>query len=351
MTDILTRLLAAKPYLVADGAMGTNLFQRGLATGDSPELWNLEHPDRVASVHRDFVEAGSDIILTNSFGGSRHRLKLHGADARARELNRAAARIAREVADAAGREVLVAGSIGPTGELFEPLGLLTMDDAIDSFAEQAAGLAEGGADLLWIETMSAEAEVSAALQGAGRTGLPLVCTMTFDTNERSMMGVTPADFVRFCTSTTPRPAAFGANCGVGPAELLHSILGLTEEGLAPFRPGDKPEGGPVIIAKGNCGIPQYQDGRIVYDGTPELMAAYARLARAAGARIIGGCCGSTAEHVRAIVAALKDFNPATRPDLAAVADKLGTPWTRLAPAKTEPESPTGERGGRRRRRG
>jgi 5-methyltetrahydrofolate--homocysteine methyltransferase len=347
MTDCLSRLLAARPYLVADGAMGTNLFQRGLATGDSPELWNVDRPDQVAAVHRDFAEAGSDIVLTNSFGGSRHRLKLHGADARARELNRAAARIAREVADAAGRQVLVAGSIGPTGELFEPLGLLTMDEAVDSFAEQAAGLAEGGADLLWIETMSAEAEVSAALQGAGRTGLPLVCTMTFDTNERSMMGVTPADFVRFCTSATPRPAAFGANCGVGPAELIHSILGMTEEGLTPFRP----EGGPIIVAKGNCGIPQYQDGRIVYDGTPELMADYARLARAAGARIIGGCCGSTAAHVRAIVAALKDCESAARPDLATVADKLGAPWARLAPAKAESESPTGERGGRRRRRG
>lgn len=347
MTDRLTRLLAARPYLVADGAMGTNLFQRGLATGDSPELWNIEHPDRVASVHRDFVEAGSDIILTNSFGGSRHRLKLHGADARARELNRAAARIAREVADAAGREVLVAGSIGPTGELFEPLGLLTMDDAIDAFAEQAAGLAEGGADLLWVETMSADAEVSAALQGAGRTGLPLVCTMTFDTNERSMMGVTPADFARFCATTTPRPIAFGANCGVGPAELVHSILGMTEEGLAPFRP----EGGPVIVAKGNCGIPQYQDGRIVYDGTPALMADYARLARAAGARIIGGCCGSSADHVRAIVAALKEAALAERPDLSAVADKLGAPWARLAPTKPESEPPAGERGSRRRRRG
>ena len=221
MTDCLTALLAERGHLIADGAMGTNLFALGLETGDSPELWNVEHPDRVATVHRAFLEAGSDIVLTNSFGGSRHRLKLHHAQDRVGELNAAAARIARAEADAfagrTGRRALVAGSMGPTGELFVPLGALTPEEGVEAFAEQAAGLAEGGADLLWIETMSAPEEVTAAVAGAARTGLPFVVTMTFDTNRRTMMGLTPDGFASFAQSLTPRPAAIGANCGVGPA--------------------------------------------------------------------------------------------------------------------------------------
>lgn len=319
MTDCLTELLSARGHLIADGAMGTNLFALGLATGDSPELWNLEHPDRVAAVHRGFLEAGSDIVLTNSFGGTRQRLKLHHAQDRVRELNAAAARIARAEADAhaqgTGRRALVAGSMGPTGELFVPLGELTADHAVEAFAEQAAGLAEGGADLLWIETMSAPEEVSAAVAGAAHTGLPTVVTMTFDTNGRTMMGLTPGDFAAFARGLEPVPAAIGANCGVGPAELTDSILGIA--GAAP---------GAVVVAKGNCGIPQYVDGRIVYDGTPEAMAAYARLVRDAGARIVGGCCGSTAVHVKAIADALAGYTPGPRPDLARVTEVLGAPW-------------------------
>ncbi|MBM3571454.1 MAG: betaine--homocysteine S-methyltransferase [Alphaproteobacteria bacterium] len=342
-------LLSEKPYLIADGATGTNLFALGLATGDAPELWCVEHPDRVAILHRSFVESGSDIILTNSFGGSRYRLKLHRSEHRVAELNQAAARIAREVAAAAGRPVVVAGSMGPTGELFEPLGTLNHADAVAAFAEQAQGLAEGGADVLWIETMSSEEEVAAAVEGAGRTGLPIVATMTFDTSGRSMMGVTPQKFAAFCRTLRPAPVAIGANCGVGPAELLHSVLGLTDDGLAPFAPGQ-----PLIVAKGNCGVPQYLDGQIHYQGTPELMAKYARLARAAGARIIGGCCGSTAAHIAAILASLKDFEPLGRPNLAAVTADLGEPWSRPAvagEAKSDAESSNSERGGRRRRRG
>ncbi len=321
MTDRLTELLAARGHLIADGAMGTNLFALGLETGDSPELWNADHADRVATVHRDFLAAGSDIVLTNSFGGTRHRLKLHGAHDRARALNAAAARIARAEVDAhvarTGRPALVAGSMGPTGELFEPLGSLTRDDAVEAFAEQAAGLAEGGADLLWIETMSAPEEVSAAVAGAARTGLPTGVTMTFDTNGRTMMGLTPADFAGFARVLVPVPAAIGDNCGVGPAELADTILAITAADPAA-----------VVVAKGNCGIPQYVEGRIVYDGTPEAMAAYARLVRDAGARIVGGCCGSTAVHVKAIADALRGYVPGDRPDQARVAEVLGTPWAK-----------------------
>ena len=321
MTDCLTELLAARGHLIADGAMGTNLFALGLETGDSPELWNVEHPDRVATVHRDFLAAGADIVLTNSFGGSRHRLKLHHAQDRVRELNAAAARIARAEVDAhaarTGRRALVAGSMGPTGELFVPLGGLTADEAVAAFAEQAAGLAEGGADLLWVETMSAPEEVSAAVAGAARTGLPVVVTMTFDTNGRTMMGLTPGDFAGFARGLDPVPAAIGANCGVGPAELADSILAITAADPAA-----------VVVAKGNCGIPQYVEGQIVYDGTPEAMAAYARLVRDAGARIVGGCCGSTAVHVKAIADALAGYVPGARPDLTRVTEVLGAPWAK-----------------------
>ena len=170
-------MLASRPVLLADGGMGTGLFSLGLSTGDSPELWNVLQPDRVATVHRGFVEAGSDIILTNSFGGTRQRLKLHQAQDRVAELNGAAARLARGVADAAGRPVLVAGSMGPTGELVVPLGAMTMDEATAAFAEQAQALAAGGADLLWIETMSSAEEVEAAVAGAATTDLPVVVTL------------------------------------------------------------------------------------------------------------------------------------------------------------------------------
>ncbi|MCK6449466.1 MAG: betaine--homocysteine S-methyltransferase [Alphaproteobacteria bacterium] len=314
MIDRLTRLLAERPYLVADGAMGTNLFLRGLQTGDAPELWNVEHPERVADVHRGFVAAGCDIILTNSFGANRHRLKLHKLEGRVRELNRAAAGLAREVADSAGRVVVVGGSIGPTGELLQPLGALGFAEARDAFAEQAAGLAEGGADVLWVETMSAANEVEAAVSGAATTGLPVVATLTFDTNGRTMMGVTPAEAVALAHRLLPRPVAFGSNCGTGPAELVASILGLAKASIA---------GSDVLVAKGNCGIPQYEDGKITFSGTPELMAEYARLARDAGARVIGACCGSEPRHLAAIVAALKDYSPGPPPDLATVEARLG----------------------------
>src|SRR5580692_8052646 len=193
MTDRLTSLLAARPWLLADGATGSNLFERGLQSGDAPELWNSDHPERVAHLQRAFVEAGADIILTNSFGGTRLRLKLHKAEERVAELNEKAARIARAEADRGGRTVLVGGSMGPTGEILEPLGPLSVEAAREAFAEQATALARGGADLLWIETMSSVEETEAAVAGARTTGLPVVATLSFDTNGRTMMGVTPSE--------------------------------------------------------------------------------------------------------------------------------------------------------------
>jgi len=318
MSDRLARLLAERPYLLADGATGTNLFDAGLASGDAPELWNVEHPERIEALHRDMIAAGADIILTNSFGGSRYRLKLHKAETRVAELNELAAGIARRIADEilarTGREIVVAGDIGPSGELFEPLGPLTIAEGTEAFAEQAMALARGGADIMWVETMSSKDELAAAVAGAGRTGLPVVCTLTFDTNGRTMMGVTPAEVAILCREQLqPRPVAYGANCGTGPAELVATLVNMA--GMT--GPND------VIVAKGNCGVPYYVDGKIKYDGTPELMSEYARLARDAGARIIGGCCGTSPQHLAAIRAALDGHQPGVKPDLATITAKLG----------------------------
>ncbi|HEX4240877.1 MAG TPA: betaine--homocysteine S-methyltransferase [Steroidobacteraceae bacterium] len=312
MTDRLTKLLAERPWLLADGATGSNLFERGLKSGDAPELWNVEHPAVIADLARAFVEAGADIILTNSFGGTRHRLKLHKAELRVGELNEAAARIARAEADRAERTVLVAGSMGPTGEILEPLGPLSAAEAEISFAEQAAALARGGADLLWIETMSSVEETTAAVNGARTAGLPVVATLSFDTNGRTMMGVTPSELAGLHRRLDL--AACGSNCGTGPSELVACIVNLATAS----------EPTAVLVAKANCGIPQFRDGQIRFDGTPELMAQYACLSFDAGARIIGGCCGTSPDHLRAMRSALEAHARGPKPDLASIESRLGT---------------------------
>jgi len=334
--EMLIELLQERGWLLADGATGTTFFKMGLEAGDAPELWNTSDPDKVTALHKGFVDAGSDIILTNSFGGSSYRLKLHDAQDRVHELNEAAARIAREVADASGRQVVVAGSMGPTGEIFEPVGSLSHADGVAAFAEQAAGLKQGGADVLWIETISSEEELRAAVEGAATTGLPLVTTMSFDTAGRTMIGITPQGFGALAASPDTQPAAIGANCGVGAAELIATVLGITEA---------RPDA--IAVAKGNCGIPEFVDGHIHYSGTPELMADYARLARDAGARIIGGCCGTTAEHLVAMRAALEDHAPGSRPAIETVIERLGD-VSNLARGEVAEAS---GRAGRRRRRG
>ena len=313
MSNSFTRLLQTESVILADGATGTNLFAYGLTSGDAPEMWNVEHPGRIADLYRSFVDAGSDLFLTNSFGGTRHRLKLHAASDRVAELSEAAAAIARKVADAAPREVVVAGSMGPTGELFQPLGPLTMEEGIAAFEEQARALADGGVDVLWVETMSSREEVEAALTGASVAGLPMVCTLSFDTNGSTMMGITPADFAALCRELGPSPAAYGTNCGVGPAEVVAGILGL--RGAV--------EGDDLLVAKANCGIPEFIDGAIRYGGTAELMADYACLAVDAGARIIGGCCGTTPDIVRAMRRALDTHERGDVPSLDTVERRLG----------------------------
>ncbi|NJM29459.1 MAG: betaine--homocysteine S-methyltransferase [Rhizobiales bacterium] len=307
-----TEALSTRPWLLADGATGTNYFQMGLVSGDAPELWNVDHPDRVRSLHRRFIEAGADIILTNTFGGNRHRLKLHNDQHRVRELNMAAVKNARVEADAAGRTVFVAGSIGPTGEIFQPVGTLSHEEGVAAFEEQAKALAEGGVDVLWIETMSSEEELRAAVEGAAKAGLPIVTTMSFDTNGRTMMGITPAAFGALAASLPVQPAAIGANCGVGASELVATVMGIT---------ASRPDA--HVVAKGNCGIPQYVDGHIHYTGTPELMADYARIALDAGAKIIGGCCGTSPEHLAAMRKSLETYNKGERPSIELVEQRLG----------------------------
>ena len=305
--------------LVVDGATATNLFMAGLETGASPELWNVDRPDLVAANHEAMVAAGADIILTNSFGGTANRLRLHDAADHVIELNRSAATLARSVADRTGRPVLVAGAMGPTGEIMRPVGELGREEAVRAFRKQARGLAEGGADMIWIETMSAIEEAAAAIEGAAASGLPMVCTLTFDTNGRTMMGVTPEDAMGFCASCAQPLTAFGANCGNGFGELVAAIAAMDTVSL-----GCHP-----LVAKANCGVPEYIDGEIRYTGTPETMKIYARLARDAGASIIGGCCGSTPTHVAAIADALRDYRPRGRPELQDIEEALGL--TRITP--------------------
>jgi 5-methyltetrahydrofolate--homocysteine methyltransferase len=312
MTDALTKLLNSRDWLLADGATGTNLFNMGLESGEPPEFWNVDKPDNIRKLYKGAVDAGSNIFLTNSFGGNASRLKLHQAQGRVMELNRIAAEIAREVADAAGRPVVVAGSMGPTGEIFEPMGTLTHAAAVEMFHEQAEGLKAGGADVLWVETISAPEEYRAAAEAAKLAGMPWCGTMSFDTAGRTMMGTTSAAMVELVNKLDYPPLAFGANCGVGASDLMRTMLGFAAQG------SERP-----LIAKGNAGIPKYHDGHIHYDGTPELMAEYAVLARDAGVKIIGGCCGTMPEHLKAMRAALETRPKGPRPTLEQISETLG----------------------------
>ena len=312
MTNALSRLLETRDWLMADGATGTNLFNMGLMSGDAPEMWNVNETAKITALYKGAADAGSDIFLTNSFGANASRLKLHGAQARVGELNKAAAALGRDVADASGRTIVVAGSVGPTGEIMAPMGSLTHEIAVEMFHEQAEGLKAGGADVLWVETISAAEEFAAASEAFALADMPWCGTMSFDTAGRTMMGITSADMVKKLGKLSHQPLGFGANCGVGASDLLRTVLGFAD--AKPALP---------IIAKGNAGIPKYHDGHIHYDGKPDLMADYAVLARDCGATIIGGCCGTTPEHLRAMREALETRTKGPKPSLDAIATALG----------------------------
>lgn len=309
---MLDRLLAEKGHLLADGATGTNLFEMGLTSGDAPELWITQHPDRIQALHRKFVAAGADIILTNTFGCNRRRMALHKLESSTREYNRMAAQLARAVVAEVERPIVVAGSVGPTGDLLAPLGPLTEDEAVEVFVEQMEGLKEGGVDVIWIETMSAIEEMRAAARAAARVGMRYVLTASFDTAGRTMMGLQPDELALAVRQFSPAPEAIGANCGVGASDLVASVLAMAAA-----------DPNAIIVAKANCGIPRVSGDKVLYSGTPELMQEYARIALDSGARIIGGCCGTSPDHLAAMRQALDTHAARPKPTLDTVIAALG----------------------------
>lgn len=288
----LAALLGADRPVLLDGGMGTLLQDKGLEAGAPGELWNLENPDAVRAAHAAYAEAGARLLTTNTFGGTRPRLELHGLGERVGEVNRTAAQLARSVADERG--LLVAGDLGPTGELLAPLGTMTREQAQALFAEQLIGLVEGGIDLVLVETLSDLGEADAALAAAREVapGLPVAVTMSFDTNVRTMMGVRPGEAVVHLAAAGAD--AVGANCGRGPdemeiiaAEMMHT------------RPSDL-----LLVAQSNAGLPQLVGDHFEYDATAEDLAAHATRLAELGIDLVGGCCGSTPAHIAAIRATL-----------------------------------------------
>lgn len=341
MSDKLAQMLKTRDWVLADGATGTNLFALGLEHGEAPERWNLEETEKVKAHYRSFIDAGSDLVLTNTFGGTANRLKLHDMQDRVHEINAAAARLLAEAIAESGRDVICAGDVGPTGDLFAPVGPLTHADGVAAFTAQMQGLKDGGADLVWIETMSSEEEYNAALEAAAAVGMPCVGTMSFDTNGRTMMGVTPtrlAGIVHAC-GHDHAPIAWGGNCGTGASDLLVGVISAA----------DAITDDDVIVTKANCGIPEYHEGAIRYTGTTELMADYACIARDLGVKIIGGCCGTTPNHIAAMREALETTPRGPKPGVDEILARLGpvtgTTMELLSGASAAPA----RRPGRRRR--
>jgi 5-methyltetrahydrofolate--homocysteine methyltransferase len=294
MTDV-ELFLQEGSLLIADGATGTMLQSLGLPAGAAPELWNVERPDAVRTLHRSYLDAGSAVILTNTFGGSRLKLERTGSlGERCVELNQAAARLAKEVA---GDGAYVAGDIGPTGELMEPYGLLSYEETVDVFVEQAQALADGGVDLLWVETMSDLNEAKAAVEAARQVSdLPVFCSLSFGASGRTMMGVAPVQAVE--TLWPLGLTAIGANCGEG-VEVMELVLPQMRAALQEqYGPGRYP-----LIAKPNAGLPRLVDGETVFDLGPAELAAHLPRFVEWGAQVIGACCGSSPKHIRAIAEA------------------------------------------------
>ena len=327
--------------LLADGATGTNYFSSGLQPGDPPELWNLKKSNDVLSLHKEFILAGANIILTNSFGANSSRLKFHNIENQVKEINFVSARLAKKAISSTPKlgNVLVAGSIGPTGEIFKSNGgFFTYEDALEVFYNQAISLKEGGVDFLWIETLSSLEEVDAALSAADKANIFSVITMSFDTAKKTMMGVSPKEFIKFIYKRKVKPLAIGANCGVGPSELLSSInemkTYLNDETL--------------LVAKGNCGIPQYKSGEISYSGNNQIMARYALLCKLLGIDIVGGCCGTTPEHIKYMSDSLNESSEFLKKNKfeeifskyknsfdKLIASEIGQPWQGISSKRTK----------------
>lgn len=288
----LAALLGTDRPVLLDGGMGTLLQDSGLEDGAPGELWNLENADAVRAAHAAYAGAGARVLTTNTFGGTRPRLDMHGLGDRLGEVNRTAAQIARSVADEHG--LLVAGDLGPTGELLAPLGTMTPEEAQAIFAEQLAALVEGGIDLVLVETLSDLGEADAALAAARQVApdLPVAVTMSFDTNVRTMMGVRPGDAVAHLAAAGADAA--GANCGRGPGEM---------EIIAAQMVQARPDG-LLLVAQSNAGLPHVVGDHFEYDATPGDLAAHAARLAELGIDLVGGCCGSTPAHIAAVQAAL-----------------------------------------------
>ncbi len=290
MSRSIAERLGAPDVVIADGATGTILQRAGLPLGTPPERWVWERPDEVLRLHQAYIEAGAEILLTCTFGGNLARLARDGLAAYADEINRRAVALARQ---AAGDQAFVAGDIGPTGELLAPLGALSFKEAVELYHRQAMALAQAGVDLFQIETMSDLEEMRAAVEGVRRAApdVPVFATMSFDTGGRTMMGVRPQEAAELLRSLGV--TAMGANCGREIEETAAAVRAM--RAVAPEVPA---------IIKPNAGLPRMEQGRPIYDLTPEALAAYARRWAAEGFRVIGGCCGTTPDHIRSIAQAL-----------------------------------------------
>lgn len=318
----LRKKLSEPGIIILDGATGTQIQGLGLPPGMAPELWNLNNPEAVKGHHKSYVDAGSDAILTNSFGGTRPRLDMEQSGHLTHEINVTAARLAREVA---GEEILVLGSMGPTGLLMEPMGDLTFEKAVEYFAEQAAALTEGGVDGIHIETLSDLQETRAAIVGAHQaTDLPVTVTMSFDMHGRTMMGVRPEEAVKALQDLDV--VAVGVNCGNTLEDNLAAVTAM--RAAAPDV---------LLIAKPNAGLPRMEDTvEVVYDVTPEIMADYALKFGSQHVKMLGGCCGSTPAHITAVREALENFTP--------------PPLETILAQNQDYRSDNGSRAGRRNRR-
>ena len=323
----LTRL--ERGPILADGAMGTLLYERGIPFDRSFDLLNLTDPAIVQGIHRDYIRAGAELIETNTFGANRYRLAAHGASESPRKVSRAGAQLARNAREEVGESVFVAGSIGPLGKPVAPLGTILKEEAFEAYQEQVEGLVEGGVDLLIIETQTDLAEAAIAIDAVRAvTDLPLVLQMTFTEDGRTLYGAYPEDVARALDGG--RVQVLGANCSVGPQALLDIVVRLKRRSALP------------VSVMPNAGLPRFVNGRFVYLSSPEYLADYAVRFAEAGARLIGGCCGTTPLHVRKMRDALRRAAPSAHSAAATAIEVPTSAAGAPAPAEREELAPTGD---------